>query len=133
MEGQAGRDSRVGAGHLEEVEGAQMNEEARRSEQQRRELAQEHAGEVVEGSGRVAAPRRLGQMVSVRLEPALAESLRELATRRGISVSEALREAAIRLLEADQAASRTTSSWRIVSDPMVPTPGVTSKNISAPT
>jgi Ribbon-helix-helix protein, copG family len=72
-------------------------------------------------------------MVSVRLEPALAESLREFANRRGVSVSEALREAAIRLLEADQAASRTTTSWRIVSDPMVPTPGVTRKNISAPT
>jgi hypothetical protein len=110
-----------------------MNEEARQSEQERRELAQQHAGEVVEGSGRVVAPRRLGQMVSVRLEPALAESLRELANRRGTSVSEALREAAIRLLEADQAASRTTSSWRIVSDPMVPSPGVTSKNISAAT
>jgi hypothetical protein len=113
------------------MEGAQMNDEARRSEQERRQLAQQHAGEVVEGSGRVAAPRRLGQMVSVRLEPGLAEALRELANRRGISVSEALREAAIRLLEADQVASRTTSSWHVVSDPMVPTAGVSSKNVSA--
>jgi predicted DNA-binding ribbon-helix-helix protein len=108
-----------------------MNDEARRSEQERRELAQEHAGEVVEGSGRVVPPRRLGQMVSVRLEPALLEALRELATRRGVSVSEALREAAIQLLEADQAASRSTFSWRIVSDPMVPTHAAASKNVSA--
>jgi predicted DNA-binding ribbon-helix-helix protein len=115
------------------MEGAQMNDETRRSEQERRELAQQHAGEVVEGSGRVVAPRRLGQMVSVRLEPGLAEALRELANRRGISVSEALREAAIRLLEADQAASRTTSSWRIVSGPMVPTSGATSENVSVAT
>ena len=121
----------MGAGHLEAMEGAQMSDETRRSEQERRELAQQHAGEVVEGSGRVVTPRRMGQMVSVRLEPGLAEALREFANRRGSSVSEALREAAIRLLEADQAASRTTSSWRIVTDPMVPTSGVSSENVSA--
>jgi hypothetical protein len=131
MESQAGRNSGVGAGHLEAMEGAQVNDEARQSEQERRNLAQQHAGEVVEGSGRVVTPRRLGQMVSVRLDPGLAEELRELANRRGITVSEALREAAIRLLEADQAASRTTSSWRIVSKPMVPTAGVASEDVSA--
>jgi Ribbon-helix-helix protein, copG family len=113
------------------MEGAQMNEEARRSEQERRELAQQHAGEVVEGSGRVVVPRRLGQMVSVRLEPGLAEALRELANRRGISVSEALREAAIRLLEDDAAASKATVSWQVVSVPTVPIPATTSKNVSA--
>ena len=121
----------MGASHLEEMEGAQMSDKVRRSEQERRELAHEHAGEVVEGSGRAVAPRRLGQMVSVRLEPGLVEELRELARRRGVSLSEALREAAIRLLEADQVASRTTSSWQVVSDPMVPTAGVSSKNVSA--
>jgi hypothetical protein len=94
------------------MEGAQMN-----GEQERREQAQQHAGEVVEGSGRVVAPRRLGQMVSVRLEPGLVEALRELANRRGISVSEALREAAIMLLEAERSASKATFSWRVVSDP----------------
>jgi Ribbon-helix-helix protein, copG family len=113
------------------MEGAQMNDEARRSEQERRELAQQHAGEVVEGSGRVVVPRRLGQMVSVRLEPGLAEALRELANRRGISVSEALREAAIRLLEDDAAASKTTVSWQVVSVPAVPIPATTGKNVSA--
>jgi Ribbon-helix-helix protein, copG family len=113
------------------MEGAQMSDEARRSEQERRELAQQHAGEVVEGSGRVVAPRRLGQMVSVRLELGLAEALRELANRRGISVSEALREAAIRLLEADVAASQPTSSWHVVSVPTISDPSSTSKNIPA--
>ncbi len=108
-----------------------MNDEARRSEQERRELAQQHMGEVVEDSGRVVTPRRLGQMVSVRLEPGLAEALRELAKRRGISVSEALREAATRLLEADEAASKTTSTWQVVSVPTVPDASATSKNVSA--
>jgi hypothetical protein len=131
MESQAGRDSRVGTGHLEEMEGAQMNDEPRQSEQERRELAQQHAGEVVEGSGRMVTPRRLGQMVSVRLDPGLVEGLRELASRRGISLSEVLRDAAIRLLEADQVASRTTTSWRIVSPPMVSTSGVTSEDVPA--
>jgi hypothetical protein len=130
MEGQAGRDPRVGAGHLEEMEGAQMSDEARRSEQERRELAQQSAGEVVEGSGRLVTPRRLGQMVSVRLEPGLVEALRELASRRGISVSEALREAAVRLLEADDVASRATFSWHVVSVPTVPTSGAISKDAS---
>jgi predicted DNA-binding ribbon-helix-helix protein len=110
------------------MEGAQMNDEARRSEQERRELAQQHAGEVVEGSGRVAAPRRLGQMVSLRLEPSVAEALRELANRRGISLSELLREAAIRLFEAEQATSHTTF---FVSSPQVPTSTATSENVSA--
>jgi predicted nuclease with RNAse H fold len=105
MEGQAGRDPRVGAGHLEEMEGAQMSDEARRSEQERRELA-------------------------VRLEPGLVEALRELASRRGISVSEALREAAVRLVEADDVASRATFSWHVVSVPTVPTSGAISKDAS---
>jgi hypothetical protein len=113
------------------MEGAQMSKEARRSEQERREVAQQHAGEVVEGSGRVVSPRRLGQMVSVRLEPGLAEALRALANRRGISVSEALREAAIQLLEGDAAASKATFSWEVISVPTVPIPSTTSKNVSA--
>jgi hypothetical protein len=121
----------VGAGHFEEMEGAQMNDDARRSERERRERAQQHAGEVVEGSGRVVTPRRLGQMVSVRLEPGLADALRELANRRGISLSEALREAAIQLLEGDAAASRATFSWEVISVPTVPVPSTTSKNVSA--
>jgi Ribbon-helix-helix protein, copG family len=131
LEGQAGGDSRMGAGHLEEMEGTQMNDEARRSEQERRELAQQHAGEVVEGSGRVVAPRRLGQMVSVRLEPGLAAALRKLASQRGISVSEALREATVRLLEDEQATPNTSFSWRIVSVPTIPTSTTDSGNVSA--
>jgi predicted DNA-binding ribbon-helix-helix protein len=104
-----------------------MSDEARRSEQERRELAQQHAGEVVEGSGRVVTPRRLGEMISLRLEPALAEALRELADRRGVSLSELLREAAVRLFEAEQMTSRTTF---VVSVPEVPTSTTTSKNVS---
>ena len=67
----------------------------------RRALALEHAGEVACGSGRAAEPRRLGQMLSVRAEPRLAEALRETASRRGTTVSELLRDAAVELVAAD--------------------------------
>jgi hypothetical protein len=67
----------------------------------RRELAQQHAGEVVEGSGAAVEPRRLGQMLSVRLEPQLAAALREVAGRRGATVSELLRGAAIDCIAAE--------------------------------
>jgi Ribbon-helix-helix protein, copG family len=94
-----------------------MNDKPQRSERERRELAQEHAGEVVRGSGRVATPRKLGDMVSLRLEPELAEALRRLADRRGASVSELLREGAIRLLAEERANTASTFTWRIVSLP----------------
>jgi hypothetical protein len=97
-----------------------MSDEVRASERQRRELAQQHAGEVVQGSGRPATPRRMGQMVSLRLEPDLAAALRELAASRGTSVSDLLREAATLLLssEEDERPSRVT--WHVVGGTMPP-------------
>jgi hypothetical protein len=97
-----------------------MSDERRRSEHERRELAQQHAGEVVEGSGTPVGPKRLDQMISLRLEPELAVALRELANRRGVSVSELLREGAIRLLDADRASTGPSFTWRIVSIPGLP-------------
>ena len=108
-----------------------MNDEPRRSEQERRQEAHQHAGDVVAGSGRAVAPRRLGQMISVRLDPGLVQALRDLANRRGITVSEALREAAVLLLEANEVASKTTVSWQVVSVPTVPSSGATKKDVSA--
>jgi hypothetical protein len=64
----------------------------------RRELALKHAGEVARGSGQPVEPRRLGQMVSVRLEPQLAAALRDVADRREVTVSELLRAAAVDLV-----------------------------------
>jgi Ribbon-helix-helix protein, copG family len=97
-----------------------MSEEHRRSERERRELAQQHAGEVVEGSGRPVAPRRLDQMISLRLEPDLAAALRGLAERRGVTVSELLREGAIALLEEDRGSTAPSFTWHVVSTPDVP-------------
>lgn len=71
------------------------------SETERRETAQRHAGEVVEGSGQPAGPRRLGEMVSVRLEPALAAALRDVASRKCTTVSDLLRDAAVEAVAAE--------------------------------
>jgi Ribbon-helix-helix protein, copG family len=97
-----------------------MSEEHRRNERERRDLAQQHAGEVVEGSGTVVAPRRLDQMISLRLEPELASALRELANRRDVTVSELLREGAICLLEDDRASTAASFTWHITSLPDLP-------------
>jgi hypothetical protein len=97
-----------------------MSDEHRRSERERRELAQQHAGEVVEGSGKAIAPRRLDQMISLRLEPELAATLRELADRRGVTVSELLREGAICLLEADRDSTAPSFTWEVISVPDLP-------------
>jgi hypothetical protein len=97
-----------------------MSDERSRSESERRELAQQHAGEVVEGSGKAVAPKRLDQMISLRLEPELAAALRELANRRGVSVSELLREGAIRLLKAERAATDPSFTWDVISVPGLP-------------
>lgn len=97
-----------------------MSDEHRRGERERRELAQQHAGEVVEGSGQAVAPRRLDQMISLRLEPELAAALRELANRRGVTVSELLREGAICLLEEDRDSTAPSFTWTVISVPGLP-------------
>jgi hypothetical protein len=66
----------------------------RADEAVRRNLARQHRGEVVEGSGEPIEGRSVPQMVSVRLDPALLAELRALARKRGSTVSDLLREGA---------------------------------------
>jgi hypothetical protein len=63
----------------------------------------ERPRDVVEGSGRRGETRRLDQMISARLDPALVAKLKRLAADRGVSLSDILREAALLLIERDQA------------------------------
>lgn|SRR5262245_2892411 len=77
------------------------------SERQLRELADAQRGEVVPGSGTQLEPRRLDQIVSLRLAPEIIADLRDLADRRGVSVSDLLREGAATVL---MAARHTTLS-----------------------
>jgi antitoxin component of RelBE/YafQ-DinJ toxin-antitoxin module len=58
---------------------------------------------LIEGSVRRGEPRRLDQMVSARLDPTLVASLRQFASERGLTLSEALREAALLLLAREEA------------------------------
>lgn len=64
------------------------------SEQERRELANAHRDEVVAGSGRPVQPQQLDQVVSLRLDPSTISALRDIANRRGVTLSDLLREGA---------------------------------------
>ena len=64
------------------------------SEQERRNVAYANRGEVIPGSATPVEGRRLGQIVSLRLEPEILILLREIAHRKDLTVSDLLREGA---------------------------------------
>jgi len=76
-----------------------MSEDRFSEEIRTREEERAHAGEIVEGSGTRGSPRRLPQMVSVRLDARLVVALRVLARQRGVTMSDLLREGAKLVLE----------------------------------
>ncbi len=90
-----------------------MSEERRKSEIARRERAQAHAGEVVSGSGKRGKPRRMAQMVSVRLDGELISMLRTIAEQRGVTVSDLLREGAEQVVQKTYAVTRPRVSYTI--------------------
>ncbi len=71
---------------------------------------------LVEGSGHRGDSRRLDQMVSARLDPRLVADLRQLAEKRGISLSDVLREAAIRLLSREEAENVISFSINVINE-----------------
>lgn len=75
----------------------------RLSEKERRELAEAHKDDLDVESATPVTPKRLGQMISLRLDPEVVIALRDLAVERGVSLSDLLREGAARVLaEASQ-------------------------------
>jgi Arc/MetJ-type ribon-helix-helix transcriptional regulator len=58
---------------------------------------------LIEGSGRRGENRRLDQMISARLDPILVAALKDYAAKHGASMSDVLREAALLLLEREEA------------------------------
>ena len=90
-----------------------MSEERRDSEIARRERAQAHAGEVVAGSGRRGKPRRMAQMVSVRLDGEIVSRLRTIAEQRGVSVSDLLREGAQLIVDNAYASAQPRASFKV--------------------
>jgi predicted transcriptional regulator len=90
-----------------------MNDK-RKSEVVRREEAQAHAGEeIVAGSGRRGKPRRMAQMVSVRLDGELIGKLRIVAEERNATLSDLLREGAELIVEDAYASARPRTSFTI--------------------
>jgi hypothetical protein len=87
-----------------------MAKDPREDEKRRREAAQATTAGVEPG-GREIEPRSLKQMVSVRLEAHLLKELRLLATERGISISDLLREAALGLIEQSRPVQVNVSLW----------------------
>jgi hypothetical protein len=79
------------------------------SERERRELAESGRDDVVAGSAVAFEGRRLGQMVSLRLEPEVLVQLREAANRRRISLSDLLREGAMMVLAESQQTMQVTN------------------------
>lgn len=77
---------------------ADMSEQ-RKSEIARREEAQAHAGDIIAGSGRRGKPRRMAQMVSVRLDGELVANLRVIARERNTTISDLLREGAALIVQ----------------------------------
>ncbi len=101
---------------------AKMSEERRESEIARRERAQAHAGEVALGSGKRGRPRRMAQMVSVRLDGELVSTLRNIADQRGVTVSDLLREGAEQVVQNAFVAARPRITYTVSgADEAIPT------------
>src|SRR5829696_8666152 len=99
-----------------------VSKERRDNEIARRERAQAHAGEGVSGSGKRGKPRRMAQMVSVRLDGELISTLRTIAEQRGVTVSDLLREGAEQVVRKTYAAARPRTSYTITgADQAIPT------------
>jgi hypothetical protein len=93
--------------------GVRMNDR-RKSEVVRREEAQAHAGEeIVAGSGKRGKPRRMAQMVSVRLDGELIGKLRIVAEERNATLSDLLREGAELIVDDAYASARPRTSFTI--------------------
>jgi hypothetical protein len=99
-----------------------MSQEKRDSEAARRERAQTNAGQVVPGSGKRGKPRRMAQMVSVRLDGELVSRLRTIAYQRGVTVSDLLREGAEQVVQDTYAAAKPRVSYTVSgADEAIPT------------
>lgn len=90
-----------------------MSEEQRENEEVRREKIRAGAGKVVPGSGRRGTPRRMAQMVSVRLDGELISKLRVVARERNATLSDLLREGAEQVVANTEVAAKPRISYTI--------------------
>jgi hypothetical protein len=71
---------------------------------------------LIEGSGRRGEPRRLDQMISARLDPTLVAALKQFAEKRGLSLSDVVRQAALLLLAREEARNVITFSIKVTNE-----------------
>ena len=71
-----------------------MSEKQREAEEIRQEKLEAGVGKIIPGAGRRGTPRRMDQIVSVRLDGDLIARLKTVARRRGLTLSELVREGA---------------------------------------
>jgi hypothetical protein len=90
-----------------------MSEEQRANEETRQAKTEAGAGKVVPGSGRRGKPRRMAQMVSVRLDGELIGKLRIVAKERNATLSDLLREGAELIAEDAYVSARPRTSFTI--------------------
>jgi predicted DNA-binding protein len=90
-----------------------MSEEQREAEEIRQEKIEAGVGKIVPGAGRRGTPRRMDQMVSVRLSGDLIARLKIVARQRGTTLSELVREGAELIVEDEYASAQQRVVFRI--------------------
>jgi hypothetical protein len=90
-----------------------MSQEHNEEEIRQQAKAEVGAGKVVPGSGRRGKPRRMAQMVSVRLDGKLIGKLRMVAKERNVTLSDLLREDAELIVEDAYAGARPRADFKI--------------------
>ncbi len=90
-----------------------MSEEQHDNEEIRQEKAEDGAGKVVPGSGRRGKPRRMAQMISVRLDGELIGKLRIVAKERNATLSDLLREGAELIVQDAYASAQAQTNFTI--------------------
>jgi hypothetical protein len=89
-----------------------MSQERHDEEIRQQAKAEVGAGKVVPGSGRRGKPRRMAQMVSVRLDGELIGILRAVAKERNVTLSDLLREGAELIVEDAYASARPQADFK---------------------
>lgn len=88
--------------------------QAREAEAIRQEKLEAGVGKIVPGAGRRGTPRRMDQMVSVRLDGELIARLKTVARRRRLTLSELVREGAELIVEEAYADAQPQASFTVI-------------------
>src|SRR5688572_11286479 len=96
-----------------ETKGAEMSEEHREKEETRRKQLEAGVGDIVPGAGSRGKPRRMAQMVSVRLDGELVSKLRVVARERNVTLSDLLREGAELIVKDEYAGAQPRANFTV--------------------